>query len=76
MGDRFEELTSALNDATERSIIEARQETRRQELSVTMRGIRESISNISDKLPERVNEKGFKAGDFKFEIKIIIFQIF
>lgn len=69
LGNSFEELTSTLNDATERSIMAARQETRRQELSVTMRGIRESISNISDKLPERVNESGFKAGDFKFEIK-------
>jgi len=64
----FSELTTILADATERSIQGARQDSRNQELSITMRGIRTSISAISDKLPERTRENGFKSGDFQFEL--------
>ncbi|MGC6472614.1 MAG: hypothetical protein ACON4W_07045 [Parvibaculales bacterium] len=65
----FEELVSVLDESSTRKINENRRETRRQELSLTMRSIRMSISDISEKLPERVKEDGFKAGEFKFEIK-------
>ena len=71
----FEELIEALNEATEREILKARQDTRRQELSLTMRGIRNNITELSVKLPERINEAGFKSGEFKFEIKKALVEL-
>lgn len=64
----FADLSSILSDVTERSIQQANQDSRNQELSITMRGIRSEISLISGKLPERVKQEGFKSEDFKFEL--------
>ena len=64
----FSELATILSDASERAIQAANQDTRNQELSITMRGIRMEISEISDKLPDRVNEDGFKSGEFNYEL--------
>ena len=66
--EAFDDLTTSMADACERSVNASRQESRNQELSDTMRGIRMDISVISEKLPERVNENGFKSGDFQFEL--------
>lgn len=64
----FSDLATILSDATERSIQAANQDSRNQELSITMRGIRMEISEISEKLPERVREDGFKSGEFNYEL--------
>ena len=64
----FSDLFTILSDATERSIQEANQDSRNQELSITMRGIRMEISEISEKLAERVNADGFKSGEFNYEL--------
>ena len=66
--EAFDDLTTSMADACERSVNASRQESRNQELSDTMRGIRMDISVILEKLPERVDANGFKSGDFQFEL--------
>ncbi len=53
---------------SDRLIQKGRQENRNEELSLTMRSIRINISDIKEKLGDRMRESGFRAGDFKYEL--------
>ena len=64
----IEELARALSAETDRKVQQGREKSRDEELSITVRGIRKDIQDIIEKLPERINNKHFKPGDFKYEV--------
>ena len=57
-----------LGAETDRKVQQGREKSRDEELSITIRSIRKDIQDIIDKLPERINNKYFKPGDFQYEI--------
>ncbi|MDC0139962.1 hypothetical protein OAI04_04020 [Hyphomicrobiales bacterium] len=48
---------------------QGRQESRAQEMSSVVRGIRQDIMRVKELLPERSTDPLFKKGDFEFELK-------
>ena len=62
------DFVDQMKGETDRLINKGRRESRNEELSVTMRGIRKEISDCLEILSDRVAEEGFKAGDFKYEL--------
>jgi len=64
----FSDLVKIMDDETNRLIAEGRQETKQQELHTTIQGIRQDISRVKEKVPERTGEPGFQSGSFKYEL--------
>ena len=64
----FSELALEMKDATDSKVRQGRQESRAQEMSSVVRGIRQDITRVKEILPERVADNLFKKGDFKYEL--------
>ena len=64
----FSELALEMKDATDSKVRQGRQESRAQEMSSVVRGIRQDITRVKEILPERVSDHLFKKGDFEYEL--------
>ena len=61
-------MGQAVSNETEQSIVAARQKTRGQELSLTMRNIKSNLVQISEALSKGNTDNGFKLDDFQYEL--------